>query len=420
MESYWLKSGIILLCFYTIYWLLVRHNDHFNLNRMVILFSVFAAGVLPLLSFDLWSIENKQFAQKLQPIIISGFKDTEFIQNTSNSFSIFSIVYIIGLVVLSIRSLTGVATLVHLYRKFPKQHYHGFTAVIMDGNQTPFTFFNFLFINGADYRKGNVSELIIHEQAHRYYFHSIDLIVMEILTIINWFNPFIWLFKHDLKSEHEFCADEQVIKEGFDKTSYQHLLLQSNEGIALYLANHFNYSILKKRLKMMTSKKSNRAIKFNYVLALPLLLLSAAILFFNFQMNGQVSMKPNVLPVYKTGNSEMYKTIGAKIKYPKEARVNNAQGLVYVSFTVTKTGEITKVKAEKNKYNLLEEIVVVAYSVKSSDKKDMGEKSIDLSALEKEAERAIGLLGDFTPGEKKGKPASVRLTLPITFKLGEK
>lgn len=167
----------------------------------------------------------------------------------------------------------------------------------------------------------------------------------------------------------------------------------------------------------MTRKKSNRVIKFNYLLALPLLLISATILFFNFQLNGQIDSAPDVLPVYKNGNPELYKTVGEKIKYPLEARRNSVQGTLYVSFTVDEQGKIKQVKAETKMYNLLEEIVVVGYNKNAPNNKDSSEISDDLTELEKEAERVIGLLGDFTPGKKNGKAVSVRLTLPITFKL---
>lgn len=413
MESYLLKSGIILLCFYTVYWFLVRHNHYFNFNRFVILSSALVSALLPLITLDLLNVTNNQVATYFQPIIISSFDNTTAFEASVNSYSIYSIVYIIGLLVLSTRSLSGVATLVYLYWRFPKKRYYGFKAVIIDGNQSPFTLFNILFINVSDFNRGKVDELIVHEQAHRDQFHSIDLIILEILTIIHWFNPFIWLFKHDLKSEHEFKADEQVIKRGFNKTRYQHLLLQSNEGIALYLANNFNYSILKKRLKMITSKKSNRKIKFNYVMAPVLLVISATVLFFNFQLNRPESSSLEELPVYVEGNSAMYNTVGSKIKYPLEARKNNIQGTVYVSFTVSKKGKIKEIKSESTKYNLLEEIVVVGYT----DNANSQAAGKDLSVLETETERIIALLGDFTPGKKDGKAVSVRMTLPVTFKI---
>lgn len=413
MESYFLKSGIILVCFYVIYWLLVRHNHQFNLNRIIVLFSVIVSACLPLISFDLFKIEGSQLAHNLQPIIISSIENPLIFDASHNSYSIFSIVYIMGLLVVSIRSLTGVATLVYFYWRYPKKRYYGFNAVIIRGNNSPFTFFNILFINAEDFKKDKVDELLIHEQAHRDQFHSFDLILMEIFAAVFWFNPFIWLFKYDLKSEHEFKADEQVIKKGYDKSGYQTLLLKSHEGIALYLANNFNYSILKKRLIMMTKQNSNHLLRINYVLALPVFLATTMILFFNFQLEGQISATPDVMPEYKSGNAAFHFAIQKEIRYPLEARENNIQGTVYISFTVNKNGAIEDIKAEDEKYHLLSEIVVVGYANQGTPDK----VSNELSILEKEGERVIALLEEFKPGQKDSKPINTRVTLPITFKI---
>jgi len=411
METYFFKSGLALVCFYMIYWLSVRHNSWFTLNRFVILISVLIASLFPFISIDL--ITNNQVSQTLEPFIVTGMNKVPFIQPTENSISIFSIVYIIGLIVFAIRSITGLATLFFMYRRSPKVDYHGFKVVLISGNQSPFTFFNLLFISKTDFDCAKMDELIIHEKVHQNQWHSIDLVMMEILTAIHWFNPAIWLFKRDLKSEHEFFADEQVIRKGIDLNRYQKLLLQSNEGLSMYLANYFNYSILKKRLKMMNIKKSKKLASIKYLFAAPLMVFTLTMLLFSFQINRQTVMTPDVMPEYVDGNEIMYKTIQRYIKYPQEARKKNIQGLVFVSFTVTKKGKVIDIKAADNQFNLLKEIVVIGYS----DNGTSTTKNADLSVIQEECERVIGLLGDFNPGKKDGKLTDVRMTLPMTFKI---
>jgi hypothetical protein len=411
METYLIQSGLALTSFYLIYWLLIRHRQNFGLNRFYILLSIIFAGILPLLEIPFDWTHQPQLGQALEPIIISGIGNETFSMTTNSSYSIFSIVYIIGLMVFTFRTITGLATLSFYYWRYPRVKHHDFTAVILPGQKAPFTFFNLLFICQADLNKGQINELIVHEKVHRDHYHSVDLILMEVFASIHWFNPIIWLFKKDLKSEHEFMADEQVIDQGFDKSRYQSLLLKTNEGMALYLANNFNYSILKKRLAMMTKQKSNRK-SMNYLTVFPVMLLTASILFFNFQINGQNTTIPDVFPEYKTGNKDMYVLFQKNIKYPIEARKSHTEGTVYVSFTVSDEGTIQEISASKAKYNLMEEIVVVAYK----DGKDkVGEQ--DLSILEEECERLAKLLGDFNPGTKDGKAISTKLTIPVTFKL---
>jgi hypothetical protein len=408
-----IQTGISLICCYIIYWCLVRHRQNYFLNRIFILASIIISGLLPFLDFPYFSYGDLGIIDSLEPVIIPGMENRFRNVPKSFSFSIYSIVYIVGMLVVAGRSIAGLATLFLLYRRSPKKNYHGFTAVILRGNQSPFTFFNLLFINENDFEKETNEELIFHEKVHRDQGHTIDLVIMEIFTIVQWFNPFVWLFKRDLKSEHEFMADELVIKKGFNKSRYQYLLLQSHEGMAPYLANSFNNSVLKKRLIMMKKQKSTRRIQMNYALAMPALLLTTMILFFNFQLNGQITASPDVLPSYLEGEEVFYKTIQKSIKYPLEARKNNVQGTVLVSFTITSEGKVEDIKASTEKFNLMSEIVVVGYM--GSDAKNP--VSNDLSALNNEAEQIMKLIGDFNPGEKDGKAINTRMTLPITFKL---
>lgn len=162
----------------------------------------------------------------------------------------------------------------------------------------------------------------------------------------------------------------------------------------------------------MTKQKSNR-LKMNYLVALTAFMVTSMILFFNFQLNGQITSAPDVMPEYKSGEKALYYTFQQNILYPKAAREANTQGTVFISFTVNKKGEIEEIKAEDSKYNLLPEMVVVGYSGKNTP----AEINKNLSILEKEGERVITLLNGFIPGQKNGDPISTRITLPITFKI---
>jgi len=412
MEIYITKSAIAFGCFYLVYWAFIRHSPNFALNRIFILFSVIAASVIPLISIEFF--RQSPIPQTLGHLVVSGIESGNVEQLPKKSFSIFSIVYISGLLIFAVRFLSGLATLLQMYRRSSIEYQKGFRMVITKGNRSPFTFFNFLFIGEKNFDPARLDELIIHEKVHKDQWHSADLILMEVICAIHWFNPVIWLFKCDLKSEHEFLADEQVVKKGIDLGRYQRLLLQSTEGLSLYLANYFNSSNLKKRLKMMNKEKSTRT-RLKYVMGLPVMLLTTIILFINFSLKDQASLVPDTMPVYEAGEKAMYEKIAKTLKYPKEARSSNTQGLVYISFTVTADGEIIDIEADDNDFtNLLKEIVVVGYGNNQSP----SEINRNLSVLQEESIRVIGLLERFKPGEKDGKPVSTRLTLPVTFKIG--
>jgi len=410
MGDYLIKSELALLLMYIIYWISIRHQHAFNINRIVIILSVLAASLFPFFQFNFG--QYPQIHQTLEPIIVSGAAGSVSGYVANQSTNIFAIVYIVGVIAVAIRSLAGLATLHSMYRRFPKKDYKGFSLVMLEGDQSPFTFFNLLFIGKSYLNRCSLDEIIVHEKAHQISWHTFDLMLMELMTIIHWFNPAVWLFKHDLKSEHEFFADEYVLKNGCDLRRYQRLLLKSNKGISIYLANYFNYSILQKRLKMMTMEKSKISAKIKYAIALPTMILCLAFLLFSFQSNS--SVVPDELPEYVQGEEAFYQLLQKNIKYPIEARKANVQGTVYVSFTIDVKGNVKNVRAEDNHYNLLKEIVVVGYSTINTPKKI----NKNISALENEAERVIGLLGKFKAAEKEGRKVETRMTQPITFKLG--
>lgn len=160
-------------------------------------------------------------------------------------------------------------------------------------------------------------------------------------------------------------------------------------------------------------EKSKSFVKTKYSLGMPLLLLVLMTLIFSFQMKSQDGVTPDVMPEYKGGIKNFYIKIQKSIKYPQEARKQNVQGQVFVSFTVTSKGRVIDIQADDNKFNMLEEVVVVGYVYESIPWKI----NSNLTILQTESERAIGLIGRFKPGKKDGMPIDTRLTIPITFRI---
>jgi bla regulator protein BlaR1 len=121
----------------------------------------------------------------------------------------------------------------------------------------PYSFFQYIIVNKTEYEKGQIDyELIIHEQAHCQQYHSIDILFIEIIKIIFWFNPIIWILKKEMQLNHEYLADTKVLQTKSLK-SYQDILLNLVfRNNSTYLASNFNYSLTKKRLIMMTKNNS--------------------------------------------------------------------------------------------------------------------------------------------------------------------
>ena len=101
-------------------------------------------------------------------------------------------------------------------------------------------------------------KMVKHELEHVKQGHSLDVIILELLTVFQWFNPFMWMLNRAIRENHEFLADQAVLSDGVSRGEYKSLLLNQFIGGQLVIANNFNYSIIKKRIKMMSKIKSSK------------------------------------------------------------------------------------------------------------------------------------------------------------------
>lgn len=141
---------------------------------------------------------------------------------------------------------------------------------------SPFSWGRYIFLSEDDYRN-HPDEILTHEKMHLRHNHSVDLVYMETILLLQWFNPAVWLLKRELRDIHEYQADKGVLNQGIDATKYQLLLVKKAVGSSLYtLANSFNHSKIKKRITMMLKKKSNPWARLKYLYVLPLAAIAVA------------------------------------------------------------------------------------------------------------------------------------------------
>lgn len=275
MESYLLKSSLSLIVLYALYRLMIRYEFNYQLNRAVgfgcILFSIVFLWI-PAESL----FKSTQQAAELNMVLIQGYE--LFLYNypsvlSEHAMSSYMIVYLLGVIFFSIRVIIGVGTLIRFYIKSEKSQQWGFTVVSVNRDISPFTFFNILFIGKHELNSEEMNALITHEQFHRDQYHSIDVLFLEILSILYWFNPAVWLFRRDIKAQHEYLADAHVIRNGFDIRDYQHLLFKSRVGVSISLGNYLSKKTsLKKRLEMMLKQKENSTLSFlRFAIFLPVM-----------------------------------------------------------------------------------------------------------------------------------------------------
>jgi len=191
----------------------------------------------------------------------------------------------------------------------------------------PFSFGNSIFINRQLHTDDELREIIRHEFVHVRQKHTIDIIWAELLCVINWYNPFVWLIRKAIRQNLEFIADNKVLQTGLDKKQYQYLLLKVTGNNHFSIASQFNFSSLKKRIAMMNKMKSARAHLIKFLFVLPLI----AVLLVAFRNNSdklrqKEELRQPVAVKEQTTNVLLTDTVPGQDKYIIEVIVNKKKG----------------------------------------------------------------------------------------------
>jgi TonB family protein len=276
MIAFILKVTLCWLFFYGIYELFLKNKTFFNANRSYLLITLFAGIALPLLEFIPWKNESN-VAYVIYPMLME-IDDLQAVVATKkadafNWLNLLYVLYGIGFLISGIRFSLGISKIVKLYKRSEKKNQNTYVLVLTDQLHLPFSFFKWVFFSKKMTLTDEVDRILEHEIEHIKGRHSFDVLATEMLKVIFWCSPMIYLYKNALKEVHEFLADNVVVK-NTDKISYKRLLLnQTNNGLQMALTHQFFNSHLKNRLKMISQKRSGRPTLVMYALGIPVLLL---------------------------------------------------------------------------------------------------------------------------------------------------
>ncbi len=278
---YLLRASVLMALFYGFYKLFFGKNTFHHFNRFSLILIVMLVAVLPVFRFNL--IPEK----KVESVVIENFPmDFSNIPIVEISelpvqpiqipwIEILSVVFAVGFLFALVRYLIGLNQLKNIIRKSEKQTLADDTVLcIADNDISPFSWMKYIVISRKDVTADNRA-IINHERAHVHLLHSLDMIFFDLFTCAFWFNPFSWLLRREIQSVHEYQADDKVIQNGIDAKQYQLLLIRKSVGEHKFaLANNFRQRDLHKRITMMMKTKSNKRMKWNYTVALPVLFLA--------------------------------------------------------------------------------------------------------------------------------------------------
>ncbi|WP_299185989.1 M56 family metallopeptidase [uncultured Aquimarina sp.] len=284
MIHYILQIIAFQLLFLVTYDLFLKKETFFNWNRAYLIITPILSFLLPLIQLDFirqfiptaYSIQlpevlitDSPMQIHLLPEIVIGSEN-----QLPNYFSLIPIIgylWYIGITISVFLFLFKVYKISRLRRSGKKVHTKNITLVSLPNTDTAFSFFNTIYI-GNDLSEVKKSNIIIHEKIHVREYHSLDLIFFEILRIILWFNPLIYIYQNRIATLQEYIADSEAIAETNKKDYYQDLLSQvfQTEKIS-FINTFFNHSLIKKRLVMLQKSKSKKVYLLKYLLIIPII-----------------------------------------------------------------------------------------------------------------------------------------------------
>ncbi|WP_426586420.1 M56 family metallopeptidase [Mucilaginibacter sp. R-33] len=268
---YLLEANLYLCVFYAGYCLFLNKETHYTLNRIYLLLSCVISFVLPVVQIG-W-LKPVETATKTIVIIPQTAYQTTVqkltVQPTLTFNDILVYAYILGTIVLTTVLFIRLYQLVKLTKATKTLVNDKYKLINIEGSNTAFSFFNYLFI-GTKTQANNI--IIRHELVHIRQKHSVDIVFLELIKIINWFNPLVYLLQISLKTIHEYIADEQTAAQESDALSYSSFLVSNAYGLNGSPLAHsfFNYNLLKKRIIMLNQKRSGKLARLKYLVAVPI------------------------------------------------------------------------------------------------------------------------------------------------------
>jgi beta-lactamase regulating signal transducer with metallopeptidase domain len=269
-----LKVSACYAAAYIFYWLVLSRLTNYKSNRFYLLFTSLFVFIIPLLRLDFFitskTINNSSFINHIPAINISG---TEYVpaESSINFSTLLLFVFVVGSIIclthfviqlLSFKKVTANAKLINAV--FNIKLYH------LDIDIMPFSFGNAVYVNQTKHSASELDDIIKHESVHVHQQHTTDVILAEVICILNWYNPFVWMMKNAIKQNLEYLADDTVLKYGADKKSYQYLLLKVTGYSPLQIVSSLKISSLKQRIFMMNKTRTSPKHLLKLLLALPI------------------------------------------------------------------------------------------------------------------------------------------------------
>ncbi len=329
-----LRCSAISALLYVYYIFVIARDRNFRINRFYLLGIIILSFLIPLTGLLLPVGNRFMVVNALPEFSFDWFPDNsagnpESTQEKIHIITIITIVYWSVCLLMVLRAVYFVYIVTVLIRRRNCSKDKG-CYLIRTNNQAPFSFFRFLFVDWKKYKPFELNQIIAHEKVHIRELHSLDIILVEIFSVLLWFNPFVFFLKNAIKANHEFLADNYLIRQGYNPIAYQKLLV--NEAVQnqpIGFVSYFNSLTIKKRIEMIANNKTRRLKKYKLFLMLPLIGLLISISGFKNNtaiIENPISAKnailyenanpPEILPIEKAKIEKITVEFGRVFKNP--------------------------------------------------------------------------------------------------------
>lgn len=249
----------------------------FKYNRAYLLLSILASLMIPILAPLL--VLPEESVPVLHWSHLAG--DITYVV-ADNEVSVFDwkglignvlwAIYFVGVLVVLLKMMYGLSKIYRYHTYGQKENFNGYRIITTEAVHLPFSFFKSIYISRHVPLQDHTHTILEHEEIHIRQWHTLDVLMAEMVHAFFWFNPVMIFYKRALRQAHEYLADDLICRKN-SVSSYTELLLsKSQSGLELALTNQFFHSQIKKRIQMMTTHKTNRSAAWKYALVLPLLL----------------------------------------------------------------------------------------------------------------------------------------------------
>jgi len=448
--------------FYALYWLFLKRDTFFRVNRVFLLLTLIASILIPTLEIPfqpepMGAIENplhvldvvvKASQQYLNSNMLEEVVVTATVKKVFTWYQYVGIVYILGVFLFLIRFFRNLFQLFSWTKRSQIIREQGLRLVIMNDDYPPFSFLNSVFIGKEDYQKANFNSILAHERVHVDQLHTFDLLMIEILTVVFWLNPVVWFYKYSIQEVHEYLVDDIVVNGAVNANEYKmHIVNQFAGGDLFRLANNFGQSTLKKRITMLGRLKTPRIALVKLLLIIPIFVVLLSAFAFTIKeeekLDSEFSFKEllprelNLFSSFRGDPIDFYND--SKNDFRIQSTTHSINKLEYkeiINLDEVKTitdempvfpggiRALQKYIAKQVKYPKLaqsEQIegrVFVSFVV--------NKEGIVINAalakkvhpqLDREALRVVSSLPKWNPGKKDGEFVNIAYTVPVNFQL---